>query len=57
MAASSVVPGGVECFGGLDEPPFHPLPRVRPQLPRLVPDVLLVPADTNDGTQHVTAYS
>jgi len=35
---------GIQCFGRLDKPPFHPLPRVRPQLPRFVADVLLIPA-------------
>lgn len=34
----------IRCSVRLHKPAFHPLPRVRSQLPRLVPDVLLIPA-------------
>jgi hypothetical protein len=41
---SSAITAGVQRFIRLDETAFHPLPCVRPQLPGLIPDVLLVPA-------------
>jgi hypothetical protein len=41
---SSTITAGIERFIRLDKTTFHPLPCVRPKLPGLVPDVLLIPA-------------
>lgn len=41
---SSAIAASIERFIRLDKTAFHPLPGIRPQLPGLIPDVLLVPA-------------